>query len=102
MNIMQSQKSNLYQLEPIIQGPIKNRKHGAKVRDFIAQESLKMEMQKYDTLNSSLMNYEEMDSSVSVEKRKSKRNMTAIRKHTEIYTNNSRTGVYRNGKILKA
>ena len=58
------------------------------------------ELMKIDTLNSSLMNYEQMDSSISIEKikRQNKRNLTAIRHHIENYNIEDDSAIYRHGK----
>ncbi|CAI2384406.1 unnamed protein product [Moneuplotes crassus] len=78
MNMNQHYMNNGYQLEPVTTH--KRFKNHLERRDKLLKDSSRgIDYQQYDTLNSSLLNYEDADSQIHFEKRLKKRTMTAIR-----------------------
>ncbi|CAI2384655.1 unnamed protein product [Moneuplotes crassus] len=81
-------KNSSYQLEPL-SGKKKTKNHLGR-RDKLIKDTRGIDFRQFDTINSSLMNYEDMDSQINLEKSNIKRNMTAIRtKNPNSHSNQS-------------
>lgn len=90
------QRTSGYQLEPITAN--KRLKNQLERRDRRLKESQMIDMRQYDTLNSSLMNYQEVDQPMDLKKRPIKRNMTAVRKHNNANAHSNQS-IYNIGTI---
>jgi hypothetical protein len=70
-----------YQMQPII-NPTTTKKQMHNKRDIKTRDPVKAELRKFDSINSSLMSYEQMDPTPKIPrgKRSTTRNLTAVRK----------------------